>query len=94
MVLIFEEEVIRVICVYAPQVGKSECEKDQFYNDIASEWDLQTLVKWFSVWGASTDMLGDGLMVLRVCMVGIELTKEMLRVEGFWSFAMKRSCVW
>ena len=25
----------------APKVGRSECEKDQFYNDMASEWDLQ-----------------------------------------------------
>ena len=41
MVLVFEEEVIRVICVYAPQVGRSECEKDQFYNDMASGWYLQ-----------------------------------------------------
>ena len=40
IVLAFEEEVIRVTCAYAPQVGKSECEKDQFYNDMASEWDL------------------------------------------------------
>ena len=30
MVLVFEEEVIRVICAYAPQVGRSECKKDQF----------------------------------------------------------------
>ena len=37
MVLDFEEEVIRDICAYPPQVGKSECEKDQFYNDMASE---------------------------------------------------------
>ena len=41
MALAFEEEVIRVICAYTPQVGKSECEKDQFYIDMASEWDLQ-----------------------------------------------------
>ena len=40
-VLVFEEEVIRVICAYAPQVGRSECKKDDFYNDMASEWDLQ-----------------------------------------------------
>ena len=40
-VLVFEEEVITVICAYAPQVGRSECKKDQFYNDMASEWDLQ-----------------------------------------------------
>ena len=27
MGLVFEEEVIRVICAYAPQVGRSECER-------------------------------------------------------------------
>ena len=43
LVLVFEEEVIRVICAHAPQVGGSEYEKDQFYNDMASEWDLQNL---------------------------------------------------
>ena len=36
MVLVFEEEVIRVIYAYAPQVGRSECKKDHFYNDMAS----------------------------------------------------------
>ena len=40
-VLVFEEEVIRVICAYAPQVGRSECKKDDFYKDMASERDLQ-----------------------------------------------------
>ena len=41
MVLAFEEEVIRVTCAYAPKVGRSECAKDQFYNNMASKWDLQ-----------------------------------------------------
>ena len=41
MELAFQEEVIRVICAYAPQVGRSGCEKDQFHNYMASEWDLQ-----------------------------------------------------
>ena len=41
MVLGFQEEVIRVVCAYAPQVGRSECKKDHFCNDMASEWDLQ-----------------------------------------------------
>ena len=41
----------------------------------------KTLVKCFLVWRTSTDMLGDGLMVLRVCMVGMELAKGMLREE-------------
>ena len=42
MVLVFEEEVIRVIYAYAPHVGRSEGKKDQFYNDMASEWNLQS----------------------------------------------------
>ena len=42
MVLPFEEEVSRVICAFAPQVGKSECEKDQFYNDMTNEWHFQS----------------------------------------------------
>ena len=41
MVLVFEEEVKRGICAYARQVGRSECEKNQFHNDTASEWNLQ-----------------------------------------------------
>ena len=41
MVMVFEKEVLRVICSYAPEIGRSECKKNQFYNDKASEWDLQ-----------------------------------------------------
>ena len=44
--------------------------------------------------GTSTDMLGDGLMVLRVSMVNMELAKEILREEDFLNFAMKKSCDW
>ena len=40
MVLVFEKGVI---CAYAPQLERSECEKDQFYNGMAREWDLQNL---------------------------------------------------
>ena len=39
--MVFEKEVLRVICAYAPQVGRSQCKKDQFYDDIASEWGLR-----------------------------------------------------
>ena len=40
------------------------------------------------------DMLEDELMILRVCMVGKELAKEMLRKEDYSSYVMKRNCVW
>ena len=90
MVLAFEEKVIRAICAYAPQVGRSECEKDQFYDDMVSGI-CKALVKWFLVWGTSTDMLGDGLMVLRMY---TKLAKEMLRKEDYSGFVIKRSCAW
>ena len=38
------------------------------------------------------NMLEDGLMVLRVCMVGMEFAKEMLRKEDYLSFVIKKSC--
>ena len=41
MMLVFEEEDIKVILACAPQVGRSECKKHQFYNDMVGEWDLQ-----------------------------------------------------
>ena len=39
------------------------------------------------------NIVGDGVMVLRVSMVGVELAKEMLREEDCSSFLMKTSCV-
>ena len=41
MVLAFEEEVKRVKCAYAVQVGRSESQKDQFYNVKTRQWDLK-----------------------------------------------------
>ena len=40
--LVYEKEVIRAICAYAPQVRRSELKKYQFYNDMASEWDSKS----------------------------------------------------
>ena len=42
IVMAFEEEVVRVICGYAPQRGRIDVEKEQFYDDMASEWDLRS----------------------------------------------------
>ena len=66
-----EKEVVRVTCACAPQVARSECEKDQFYDDMASEWDLQNPGEMILGLGTSTDILGDGLMALKVCVAGM-----------------------
>ena len=41
MTMAFEEEVMRIICACASQLGRSDSKKDQFCNDIASKWNLQ-----------------------------------------------------
>ena len=38
--LVFEEEVVRVICAYAPQNGKPDAEKERFYEEMAREWSM------------------------------------------------------
>ena len=45
MVLVFKEKAMRTISAFGPQSGKSDCEKDQFYNEMLCEWDLQTAGK-------------------------------------------------
>ena len=41
MVLIFGEEVVRLICAYAPQSGLPLEEKQKFYDEMARVWDLK-----------------------------------------------------
>ena len=37
--LVFEEEVVRVVCAYAPQSGKPDAE-ERFYQEMAREWSV------------------------------------------------------
>ena len=38
--LVFGEEVVRVICAYAPQSGKLDAEKERFYEEMVREWSM------------------------------------------------------
>ena len=31
---------VRIVCVYVPQSGRTGAEKEHFYDDLRSEWDL------------------------------------------------------
>ena len=43
IVLIFGEEIVREICAYGPQSGRTMAEKWQFYdNELACEWNLRS----------------------------------------------------
>ena len=39
-VMALEEEVVRIICEYGLQSGTMGAEKERFYDDFRSEWDL------------------------------------------------------
>lgn len=43
VVMAFEEEVVRIICVYGPQSGRTSAEKERFYDELASEWDRKNV---------------------------------------------------
>lgn len=42
IVMVFEEEVVRLICGYAPQSGRTREEKECFYDELAGELDVHS----------------------------------------------------
>ena len=43
VVMAFEEEVVRILCAYGPQSGRTSAEKERFYDELASEWDKKNV---------------------------------------------------
>ena len=43
VVMVLEEEVLRITCVYGPQGGRTAAEKVHFYDYLRSEWDLHSV---------------------------------------------------
>ena len=80
MVMVFEEEVIRAICAYAPLVGRSESRKINFVTTWQVSWICKTLAKWFLVSETSTEILWDGLIIFEDVQSGYEIGKT--NVEG------------
>ena len=39
-IVVFEEDVLRLICWYAPQIGRSLEEKQSYYDELKCEWDM------------------------------------------------------
>ena len=43
LVMVLEEEVLRITCVYGRQSCRKAAEKEHFYDDLRSEWDLRSV---------------------------------------------------
>ena len=90
MVLAFEEEVLRVICAYAPQVGRSQCKKDQFYGKRVEFANPDEVVLGLRGFNGHVGRRIDGFEDVH----GGYGIGKMLREEDYSSFVMKRSCTW
>ena len=42
LVVVFEEDVLRLTCGYAPQSGRSLEEKQSLYDKLKCEWDMHS----------------------------------------------------
>ena len=41
-VVVFEEDVLRLICGYSPKTGRSLDKKQSFYDELKCEWDIHS----------------------------------------------------
>ena len=72
MLTVFKEKVMRIMCAYGHQVRKSDGETDQFIMKWHMSGVYLTLAKQFSIWKFLTDLLRNGLVILRVCVKEME----------------------
>ena len=92
IVLTLGREVMQIICAYEPHSGRRDTKKVRFYDEMASESDLENFSKIIVFWGISMGMWGNVLRVLKVYTREMVLRNEMQKKEDCWSFAMKNSC--
>ena len=75
VVFVFEEDVLRLVCGYAPQSGRSLEEKQSFYDELKCEWYLH------SVFGVGQRNL-EGRMLLVLAGEGIMCIKCIVYERG------------
>ena len=81
MCLIFREEMIQMICVYAPQSGKPDTQKDKFYDQMIHEWEMKGTKKLTLGIGDFNGHIEKTWMDLRVYMGEMELESKIWKVE-------------
>ena len=74
-VVVFEEDVLRLMCGYAPQGGGSLEEKQSFYDELKCEWDMHS--------AGDSVMCLDDLMDMLVGIL-MALMEGMVLFRGIW----------
>ena len=73
--------MIRVICVYAPQSGKPDIQKDKLYDELVHEWDTKGIKELTLRLETLMVMLEKRWMDFRVYMEEMELDSKIRKVE-------------
>ena len=94
VVMAFEEEVVRILCAYDPQSGRTSAEKERFMMRWRAMWDKKNAGELVLGLGDFNGMLANGLRFMMVCMEDVELGREIWKEGCCWSFVMRRNCVW
>ena len=85
VVVVFKEDVLRLICGHAPQSGRSLEEKQSFYDELKCKWDMYFADDLVMCLGDIRHM--DGMVYVRVIWkkecYEFSLEKE-LRVSNTW----------
>ena len=71
IVLVFTLEVVRIICAYAPQSGRTMKEKNEFYDNLAGKQEMPNTKEFVLAMGDLTDMLVSKWMDIKVYMGGM-----------------------
>ena len=83
--LIFGKKIIWVICVYTPQSGKPDIQKEKFYDELVHEWNMKGRKKLILM-----VMLEKRWMDLRVYMGEMELGSKIWKAEYCWNSMIRR----
>ena len=63
--------------MYGPQSYRTAAEKEHFYDDLRSEWDLHSMGELVLGMGDFNGHVGKQMRVMRMCMEEMELGREM-----------------
>ena len=64
-------------CTNGPQSGRTAAEKEHFYDDLRSEWNLHSVGELVLGMGDFNGHVGKQIEVRRMCMEEMELGREM-----------------
>ena len=81
VVIIFGKKVIRIVCAYAPQCGRSMSEKEKFYEEIARECEVENANEVLICLKDFNRTLAKRLMGLKVFMEVLELARRTWSVD-------------